>query len=221
MIATDTTKAFFTTSIGAKVLMAVSGLFLGLFIVSHLAGNLTAYAGAETFNAYANGLREHPALLWGARLGLIASFAVHIYAAVVTIRWNQEARPIAYATPSRTPASVAGRSMALTGFMVLAFLAYHLAHLTWHLTGPVQFTGDRYALLVHGFQVPSIALLYVVAQLLLAAHLSHGFRSIWTHLGFTGTFLTRHGKRVADLLAYGICAAFASIPVAVLLGVIR
>ncbi|MFT3708814.1 MAG: succinate dehydrogenase cytochrome b subunit [Archangium sp.] len=218
---------FATSSVGSKIVMALTGLGLWLFVIAHLAGNLTAFAGKETFNHYAEALKGNPPLLWGVRIALLIGFPLHILTAINTARKNREARPVAYAFESRAKATMASKSMVLTGLLVLAYFGYHLAHFTWHLTGPQPTSMlpngsyDAYTMLVMGFQQPLIALLYVVAQVLLAAHLSHGIYSLFQHLGLWGAKWTPFLKNGALIVGYGLCAAFASIPLAVLLGFIK
>ena len=140
---------------------------------------------------------------------------------------NRAARPVAYAFEPRTPARAAAKTMMLSGLVVLAYFAYHIAHFTWHVTGPQPATllpdghYDAYTMLVLGFQQPLIAGLYIGAQVLLAAHISHGIYSLFQHLGFWGTRWTPFLKNAALVVGYGLCAGFASIPLSVLLGLIK
>jgi succinate dehydrogenase / fumarate reductase cytochrome b subunit len=218
---------FMSSSVGSKVVMALTGLGLSVFIVGHLAGNLLAYVGRDAFNHYAATLKGTPLLLWGARTALIIGFPLHILTAIRTVQLNRAARPVAYAVEPKTPARMAAKSMMLSGAVVLFYFAYHIAHFTWHVTGPQPTTlladghYDAYAMLVMGFQQPLIAGLYIVAQVLLAAHISHGLYSLFQHLGFWGARWTPFLKNGALIAGYGICAAFASIPLAVLLGLIK
>lgn len=213
-------------SVGSKVVMAVTGLGLWLFIVAHLAGNTTVYLGRETFNHYAAALRETPALLWFVRLCLIVGFPLHVVTAVRTAALSRAARPVGYAYGNHAPARMAATSMLLSGLVVLSFFLYHLAHFTWRLTGPMPpplLSGgwDAYSMVVLGFQQPAIAVLYIVAQILLAAHLSHGLYSMFQHLGLWGHRFTPWVKGAAQVVAYGVCAVFASIPLSVLLGFVQ
>lgn len=218
---------FMKSSVGAKVVMAITGLGLWLFIIGHLAGNLLAYIGRDTFNAYATALKSNAPLLWGTRTALLIGIPLHVFTAIRTVQLNRAARPIGYAYANKTPARAAAKSMMLSGLVVLVYFAYHIAHFTLHVTGPQPAAllpdghYDAYSMLVMGFQQPLIALLYVVAQVLLAAHLSHGIYSIFQHLGFWGPKWTPFLKNAALVVGYGICAAFASIPLSVLLGIIK
>ena len=218
---------FAKSSVGAKVIMALTGLGLWVFVIGHLAGNLLAFAGRDAFNHYAETLKGNALLLWGARSGLIIGFPLHIGAAIYAASLDRKARPQGYAYANKTPARTASKTMILTGLLVLAYFLFHLAHFTWHVAGPQPTTllpngaWDAYGMLVLGFQQPLIAVTYIVAMVLLAAHLSHGIYSLFQHLGLYGKRWTPFIKKGALVIGYGLSAAFASIPVAVLLGVIK
>jgi succinate dehydrogenase / fumarate reductase, cytochrome b subunit len=214
-------------SVGSKVVMAVTGLGLWVFITGHLAGNLLAYAGPEAFNHYAETLKGTPVLLWGTRAALLIGMPLHFITAYRTWALNRAARPVPYAYDNKSPARMAAKTMILSGSVILAFFAFHLAHFTLHLVGPmpttVSATGgwDAYSMLVLGFQNPVIAVFYIVAQVLLAAHLSHGIYSMVQHLGLWGKAWTPFVKTASQVIGYGLCFAFASIPLSVLLGIIK
>ncbi len=214
-------------SVGSKVVMAVTGLGLWVFIVGHLAGNLLAYVGHDIFNHYAETLQGNPLLLWGTRTAMLIGMPLHFATAYRTWALNRAARPVPYAYENKSPARLAAKSMILSGSVVLAFFIFHLAHFTLHQVGPMptalSSTGhwDAYSMLVMGFQNPLISIFYIVAQVLLAAHLSHGLYSMVQHLGLWGKAWTPFVKNAALVIGYGLCAAFASIPLSVLLGIIK
>ncbi len=217
---------YLKSSVGTKVVMAVTGLGLWFFIMAHLAGNMLMYVGRETFNAYANTLHSNPELLWIARLGLIAIIPAHFVTAYATWMQNKAARPIAYAAPPKAKSTLAAKTMIISGSVILFYLVFHLAHFTWRIVGPMpeplaNGAFDTYGMAVAGFQNPAIALLYVAGQVLLASHLSHGIFSLFQHLGIAGGNFTPFIKRAALVLGYGLCFTFASIPVAVFVGVIK
>ena len=218
---------FFMSAVGAKMLMAATGIGLWLFIVAHLAGNLTAFGGKEIFNHYAEALKGNAPLLWAVRSALILGFPIHILTAIRTAALNRSARPVGYAFANKAPAALAAKTMLISGLLVMTFFAYHLAHFTWHLTGPqptallANGNYDAYTMLVMGFQQPLIAGLYIVGQLLLATHLSHGIYSMCQHLGLWGTKWTPFLKTAANAIAWGICVLFSAIPAGVLFGVIK
>lgn len=209
------------SSIGLKVLMALTGLLLVGFAVGHLAGNLLVFVGPEALNAYAKGLHDLGPLLWVARIVLLVAVFIHIYAGIKLSAMNKLARPQPYQKKSYTKASLASRSMILSGLVVCAFVIYHLAHFTFLWTHPEYAQLGEYAVyerVVAGFQVPVIALFYLVSVALLGLHLSHGVSSLfqtigWNHPKYNG-LLRGAGPVLGGLLAVG----FGSIPLAVMLG---
>lgn len=218
---------FALSSVGAKAVMAITGLGLWLFIVGHLAGNLLMWAGQDAMNHYAEALKGNALLLWGTRSALLIGFPLHILSAIRASRLNTAARPIGYVVPIKTPATLGGRTMMYTGLLLLAFLLYHLAHFTWHLTNPGDVTllpngqPDVYSMVIRGFSVLWISAIYIVGQLLLAQHLSHGIYSLNQHLGLWGRSWTPFVRTAAVTIGWGVAIAFISIPIGVLAGVLR
>ncbi len=218
---------FLTSSVGAKVLMALTGAFLWVFLCGHLAGNLLLYVGRDTFNGYASTLHHNPALVWAVRLGMIVSFPLHVLTAIRASQLNMAARPVSYAYGNKAPARLSATTMVLSGLVVAAFFFYHLAHFTWRVTGPQPYSllpsgdWDAYTMVVMGFSQPLISAFYVLAVGLLSMHLSHGLYSMFQHLGMWGSRWTRFLNTAALVVGFGMCAAFASLPVAVFLGVIK
>lgn len=205
---------FFAGSIGSKVLMAGTGLVLWMFLVGHLAGNTLIYFGPEAFNHYAATLHSAPVLLWAVRIVMLVSFPVHVVTAIQTARASRAARPVAYAFGNKSPARLASTSMALSGLIVLVFLGYHLAQFTWRATGlPAGADSlSTYSMVVDGFRQPLIAGFYVLGVALLALHLSHGLYSMFQHVGLAGRRWTPWLKTASLVVGYGMCAAFAAIP---------
>ncbi len=119
-----------SSSLGSKYVMAITGLLLIGFVIGHMAGNLLLFAGPDALNSYAHALKERPALLWTARLGLLLVFVVHIVYGIRLTWRNRAARPIPYIREDTLQASWASRHMLLTGLVLLAFVIYHLAHFT-------------------------------------------------------------------------------------------
>lgn len=207
-------------SISAKILMALSGLILIGFIVVHLLGNLQIYAGQEVFNSYPELLRHYPVMLWTARIGLILAFAVHIISAVYLSSRNITARPVRYANKVSIKASLASRTMLTGGLVLLGFLLFHLAHLTWRWVFPEYENLDLYSLTVKSFENTWVTVIYVIAQGALALHLSHGFSSAAQTLSLTRCY-ARVIRLGGQMLAFLICAAYVSIPVSVWMGFIH
>ena len=218
---------FAKSSIGAKVVMGVTGAMLVGFVIMHMLGNLQVFLGQDALNAYAKSLHDLGGLLWVARLGLIGAVLLHIASGLRLASLNSAARPVAYANETTVQASFASRYMRMSGLVLLAFIAYHLAHFTLGLTHPdhkalTDSMGrpDVYSMLILGFKQPSVALSYVVAMVLLWFHLNHGASSLFKSLGLRhpkyNSMLDMVGPAVATLVVAGNIA----MPLAVLTGVI-
>ncbi len=205
--------------------MALTGLALAGFLVAHMAGNLLVFGGQDALNAYAAWLKRSPVVLWGARLGLLAMFGLHVATGLRLWRQNRAARPERYVRESTIEASLASRSMVLTGLVVLAFVVFHLLHFTLGaiqrehaVLSDRQGRHDVYSMVVLGFQNPVVSLAYVVALLLLALHLSHGLHSFAQSLGFRHRRYTAFLETAAPLAAALLTIGFLAVPVGVLLG---
>lgn len=215
------------SSLGAKYIMALTGAGLFLFYVGHIAGNLLLFFGQDAFNAYAEGLRHLPyGALWIARGGLLAITLAHIYYAYRLTLANRAARPQRYQYEATLKASFASRVMPYTGTIVLLFIIYHLLHYTFHL---VNFTGhaedplhrpDVYRMVVLGFQNPIISAVYILAQLVLGNHLSHGLSSMFQSLGLNHQKYNLFFRKVMPLVGWVVALAAISIPLGVLFGCI-
>lgn len=217
--------ALLRTSVGRKVLMAVTGLLLIGFLLAHLFGNLYVFQGREALNAYAAWLKANP-ILWPARIGLAAVFALHVWLGISLARENRAARPRRYRNGLDQPArTLASRSMALTGLVVLAFVVYHLAHFTFgavlpeaHAQVDAQGRHDVYAMVVAGFRNPWIVASYLAAMTLLGVHLAHAGQSFLQTLGVR----YEYGNQLVKNLGLGLVAAITlgnlALPALVFLG---
>lgn len=215
------------SSIGRKMVVALTGLGLIGFVIAHLAGNLQIFLGQQAVNAYAAGLRELGPLLWAARGGLVLIAVVHVVLALQLAAENRAARPVRYGVAGRIQSTGAARSMTVTGLMLLAFVLFHLAHLTWGLTHPELHAlrdeagrPDVYAALVASFRQPLLVTLYVVAMSMLGLHISHATGSVLQSLGCTSPRLCWLRRRAGPLLGTAIALAYIAIPAAVLLGLV-
>lgn len=217
---------YFRSSIGAKHVMAVTGLLLLLFAIVHMLGHLQMFGGQDMYNAYAHFLQSLWEVKWPVRAGLLALVLIHIVTAVWLVSRNRAARPERYAVWKPVTSSVAGRTMAFTGVALFAFLAFHILHFTVGMVQTEHFHQldpkdryDAYSMFVYGFQNIGIYAIYLVGMLALALHLGHGAASWLQSLGL------RHPKYPFDNLGR-VVAGFLFVgymipPTAVLVGIIK
>jgi succinate dehydrogenase / fumarate reductase cytochrome b subunit len=209
------------SSLGSKYVMALTGLALIGFVLGHMAGNLLIYAGQGALNSYAHALKSRPALLWTARLGLLAVFLVHVILGSRLTLQNTAARgPVRYFCERTVQASWASRHMMLTGLVLLGFIVYHLAHFTLGVV-QVNVSEDVYGMVVAGFSNPWVTLSYLVAMAFLGLHLWHGGSSWFQSLGLNGRREAKVISWVGPALAGVVVAGNCSIPLAVLVGLVR
>jgi succinate dehydrogenase / fumarate reductase, cytochrome b subunit len=218
-------SAFFTSSVGRKWVVALSGLALLGFVIGHLLGNLQFFLPNQTqINLYAVKLHELGPLLWIIRLGLLAVFVIHIVTTISLVLENKKARPQKYAVLTPQRSSRASRTMALSGLTVLSFVIYHLLHFTIIAFNPEYKTlvdpaghQDVYSRMVLGFSNPLIAGFYILSVSLLAFHLKHGISSTVQTLGIKSTRIAGLVDNGGKFLAVAIGLGFISLPLSVLL----
>lgn len=215
------------SSIGAKFLMAVTGLLLLLFLFGHLTGNLLVFGGREAINGYADWLHAHPGLVWGARIGLLVLFTLHIALALRLTSENRDARSSRYRFDATVQATTASRTMILTGLLVLAYLVYHLLHFTLHVipTGGMGKMADGhvdvYGMVVAGFQKPPIAISYFVAMVILGIHLWHAIGSAFQTLGWSHPAWNPVGRFLSIVIPLVVFVGYSSIPLSIWFGVVK
>ena len=222
------------SAVGKKWVMALTGIGLMAYVLLHMIGNLKMYFGPDDLNHYSEWLREllvpffpRSVTLWILRIGLIAAFVFHIHAAYGLTVINRKARPAKYESPRDYIAvSWAARTMRWTGVIVLLFLLFHLADLTWGIdaANPEFVRGSVYANVAYSLERWPVAILYIVSNLALGLHLYHGGWSIFQSLGsMSPRFNPRHNP-----IRRGFAAGFAIVvaginitfPIAVLAGVV-
>ena len=204
-----------------KALVAVSGLALWTWVVLHVAGNLTLFSGPVVADAYAAALRRSPGWLWAARAALAAALVVHVAGVVSLTRTARAARPRHASHSPEDTSALASRGMRIGGALLLAFVAYHLLHLTVGVLHPHFEPGHVYANVVLGLHSAPIAAIYVAAALLLGLHLLHGLWASARTLGVRPETAARRRRPAAAVVSAAIALGFASIPLAVLAGWLR
>jgi succinate dehydrogenase / fumarate reductase cytochrome b subunit len=201
--------------------MAVTGVILSGFVLVHMAGNLQLFQGEKALDDYAKLLRAEPALLWLARLVLLGSVGLHIAAWLVLLGRNQQARPVPYSKTSYKESSFASRSMRWTGPLLLAFIVYHILHMTTGTVHPSFHEGRAYHNLVAGLRVAPVAIIYVLAMVVLGFHLWHGVWSLFQTLGAEQSRYHSPGRRVATVFTLVVVAGFIAVPLAILSGLVK
>jgi succinate dehydrogenase / fumarate reductase cytochrome b subunit len=217
----------YRSSVGKKILMALTGLVMFGFIVLHMLGNLKILAGAESFDAYALFIREvgypavpHEGVLWALRVVLLIAVGVHINAAFQTWAQSRSARTQGYRKLEDLSFTYASRTMRWGGVIILLFLVYHILHFTTGQAHPDFVEGRVYHNFVVGFQSPLVLAVYLVAQAALCMHLYHGLWSVTQTLGLNHPRIERARRPVAVGVALAIFAGFVLPPVLVFAGVI-
>ena len=222
--------AIYRSSIGKKALMALTGLIWIGYVVAHMYGNLKAFQGSEHFNEYAEALRYLGAPIFGylhlltvARIVLVAAILVHIWAAWSLFVMARDARPTSYASRRVVQANYASVTMRYGGVVILLFVIFHLAHLTWGINPvhPDYIRGDAYHNLVVGFRSLPVVIIYLIAVAALALHLYHGTWSMFQTLGLNDGNWDGALRALALLLAIVVPVGFAVVPLAVQFGIIN
>ena len=217
----ESTLRLHQTTLGKKAIMALSGLAMVGFLVAHMLGNMTVYIGPEAMYEYAKGLRAIPGLLWVARLGLVAAVGSHIWAAYQLNKLNESARPRSYAVATFQQTSFAARTMFMTGNIMLFYIVFHIAHLTF---GAGVANYDQYNVynnFVYGFQNTPVALLYIVGNLAVGWHVFHGFWSMFQTLGANHPRYNHLRKQAATAIAVVIAGANVTFPLSVMFGFLQ
>ncbi len=210
--------AFWRSLVGKKIVMAVTGVILFLFVVGHLLGNLQIFDGPERLNAYGAFLKKLGEILWAVRAILLVSLILHVIASIQVSVASLKARPVGYEDKKRIETSFAARTMIWSGPLIFFYVVYHLMMFTFLTTGPGYSETDVYRNEVLAFQVPAITAVYIIAMLFLGLHLYHGAWSMLHTLGASSPRYRVLRRTVAPIVAILITAGYIAIPVAVLAG---
>ena len=232
---TRTASAYWRSSIGKKLVVAITGLAMVLFLAGHLTGNLLMYAGRDAFNEYAEFLKNagHGALIWVARIGLLVVVVLHVWATILLTRENKKARKNEYECKTVIQTTKSARLMIWSGLTILAFIIFHLLHFTVRIfrndvdlvdpLDPERF--DAYGMVIRGFEAGFlnfiVVLFYIIAMTCLCSHLSHGVGSIFQTLGLRSKKSAGLIKTISCGYAVVIWLGFISIPIAIFLGFVK
>jgi succinate dehydrogenase / fumarate reductase cytochrome b subunit len=225
-------RSLFQTTVMQKAIVAVTGLVMVLFLIGHMSGNLLVYAGPEAINSYAAGLRDIPVVLWLARITLLVSLVLHVYYTIRLRRNSQQARPTSYHQQQWQASTVAGRTMLLSGLLIVSYVAFHLAHFTWGKIYPQYYAAtyfldgrgpvhDVYSMVVRSLQEWWLAGLYIVAVTVVSIHLVHAIQSALQTLGIYHPHYIRIIRQASIVLAILLWIGYVSIPLAALAHVLE
>jgi succinate dehydrogenase / fumarate reductase cytochrome b subunit len=223
--------ALWSSVIGKKVVMALTGAALILFVIMHMVGNLKIFSGPIEINAYSHFLREvgwpefaNGQVLWIARIVLLLCAFLHVTAAIQLTRMNWNARPVGYGTKKDVETTWGAITMRWGGVLLAVFIVFHLLHFTAGVVGfqPGQFEHLMvYQNVVAGFSVVPIALFYILAMCALCLHLDHGIWSALQTMGCVTSDNTKSIRMISRIVAVVIFAGFISVPISVLAGWVR
>lgn len=212
--------SFYSTSVGKKVVMALSGIIVFGFVLGHALGNLQIYKGPQQLNHYAEFLQGLGPVLWAIRGVLLLATVVHVLAATQVTLQSWGARPTGYKLRRNRETTYAARTMRWGGPLIAGFVVYHLLHLTTGAAHPSFDPGNVYNNVVHGFQVEWVSGLYIALMVAVGLHLYHGFFSLLQTLGAAHEKYNGLRRGFAVLFALAVTGVNISIPVSVLSGLV-
>jgi succinate dehydrogenase cytochrome b subunit len=221
---------FVKSTVGAKIVVAVTGFMFVGFILAHTMGNMLVFLGAEALNDYAQMLQAVPELLWMARIGLIVALVLHVFLTLKLTSLNRAASPQKYAKTVHQKANFASKAMRFGGIAIFFFIFYHLGHFTFGTVNPAEYNvhevvngverHDAYSMLISGFSHWWNVAIYLIATIFLGLHLKHGVQSMVHTLGFNGEKLTEGAEKVGQLIMIVVVLGLGSIPLAIFFGII-
>ena len=216
------------TSVGKKMLMAVSGVIAFGYLLGHMLGNLQIFVGQERLNDYAEFLHSLGWFLWVIRAFLLVFFAIHIWKGIQLKLENWASRPQRYVRNNTIQASLASRTMIWTGLAVFSFVVYHILHFTVRITNPqyqamvdIESRPDVYSMVIHGFQNPLITIVYIISVGLVCYHLTHAFASMFQTVGWNNPKFQPTLDKLAWFFAVILFLGFISGPIAIIAGYIQ
>jgi succinate dehydrogenase / fumarate reductase cytochrome b subunit len=208
--------------VGRKILMAITGQLMVLFVVVHLLGNSSIFIGPNGINSYAEHLHSLGPLVWVFRLGMLVLVLVHgIYGIMVSLE-NSAATPSNYALKNRKRATFSSETMIWTGLLIAIFVTYHILHFTARVTPDIVLSTDAqnrfdvFKMVTTSFSLPAIVAVYVGAMIVLFLHLKHGMQSFFQTMGWNNDRSLPVISRVGQVLAVIFLLGYSSIPVLIL-----
>lgn len=214
---------YYNSSIGKKQIVAASGLLILLFVVGHLAGNMTFFLGPEAFNHYADKLAGFRPALNVVELGLLTIFVFHVFTTALVVIENRKARLNQYKVKKDTQRSLSTKLMPLTGIIIFIFIIYHLIDFTFadkHSSMSILADGKDYGLyglVYNSFSNPIHSMFYVIAMFCIGLHLSHGIQSFCQSFGWINPENDKKMKKFSAYAGLFIALLYSSIPLSVLI----
>lgn len=211
-----------TTNLGKKIVMGITGLIWIVFVVGHVAGNLLVFGGPEALNSYSELLRMSSGVLWGVRAVIYGALVCHVAAGLSLWRSAARARGADYARTVPQRSTLASRTIRWTGLIVLAFVVFHILHLTTGTLSPVPFEAtDVYGNVTRSFRVPWVAAVYTAAMVAVGLHVFHGTYAFAKSLGWAHLRTNPFDRRLAIVVGLGVWIGFTVIPLAIFTGALR
>jgi succinate dehydrogenase / fumarate reductase cytochrome b subunit len=214
-------RSFYRSTVGKKVVMAVTGLIGVGFVCGHMLGNLLIFKGPEALNAYGELLKSSGPVLWTVRTVLLVAVVLHVHAAYSLTMLNRAARPVGYDKHVKQSSTISATSLRVGVVVLLVFIVYHIMHFTTGNLHPAFSPGDAYGNVVIGFSSAAVVGFYLLAMLSLGLHLHHGIWSFFQTMGWNHPHLDPARRRLATLLAIVVALGFSTIPLAVAFGLVR
>ena len=216
------------SSVGRKIIMAVTGFVLVAFVCVHLLGNSSVFIGANAINAYAQKLHSLGPFVWVFRLVMLAAFAIHIIFGIQLTLENRAATPDRNVQIKRLKTGFGAETMIVSGLVMLAFVIYHLLHFTVRVTNPEIYVplGDHgmvdvYVMVVKGFHSARPVIIYLVGMSFLFLHVSHGFQSLFQTIGLSNDKSLPVMETISKLVGVVLLVGYISIPLLVVFGLIK
>ncbi|AAR34552.1 succinate dehydrogenase cytochrome b subunit [Geobacter sulfurreducens] len=216
----------FTSSVGRKVLMAITGQFMVLFVIVHMLGNSSIFIPGG-INAYAEHLHALPPLVWAFRLVMLVAAGIHILFGIQLSLENRAANPDTYAVKNYKKATMGSLSMLYTGLLLLSFIIYHLLHFTIRATPDIKLGVDSlgrfdvFGMVTNSFSHGIIAFIYIAAMVVLFLHLSHGIQSFFQTMGWNNDKSLPVFSKIGMIAAVVLLLGYATIPFVIVTGILK
>jgi len=216
------------SSVGRKIIMAVTGIVLVAFVCVHLLGNSSLFFGADAINAYAQKLHSLGPFVWVFRLVMLAAFAIHIFFGIQLTLENKAATPESNVQVKRLKTGFGAETMVISGLVLLAFVIYHLLHFTVRVPGMGVYEMNEatnmvnvYTMVVQGFKSALPVAAYVIAMGFLFLHVGHGFQSFFQTIGLSNDKSLPVMGLLSKLVAVVLLLGYISIPLLIVIGIVK